>query len=167
MAGINIEVNIEEDKWNSEIPDAEEIITKASIAALCGAGIYNRGRNIEVSVLLTNDKSIKKLNSDYRYKNKPTNVLSFPQEEFVAGEYDNAGTEISLGDVIFAIETIQKESEEQGKPVDNHLAHLSVHGTLHLLGFDHEEDLEAEIMEALEVKILKSIGIENPYLDNI
>lgn len=163
MAEINIEVNIEETKWGREIKNSEEIITKACVAALKSSGVYDYADNIEISILLTNDQSIKELNSNYRYKDKPTNVLSFPQEALVAGKYKGINKNLALGDIIFAIETIQSEAAEQNKPTEHHLTHLAIHGTLHLLGFDHENDADAEIMEALEIKILSDMGIPSPY----
>ncbi len=163
MNEINIEINIEEDKWLQEQPNSEEIISKSCTLALQAVGIFEYAENIEISVLLTNDGFIQGLNRDYRGKDKPTNVLSFPQEEFIAGNYADIEGQIALGDVIFAFETINNEAIEQEKSFENHLAHLAVHGTLHLLGYDHEEDGDAEIMEALEIKILAELQIDNPY----
>ncbi len=105
----------------------------------------------EISVVLGNNIFVQELNRDYRDKDEPTNVLSFPQEAPM------------LGDIIFAHETIIREADEQKKSFNDHLSHLVVHGTLHLLGYDHIKDEEAEEMEALEIEILKKIGIENPY----
>jgi probable rRNA maturation factor len=107
----------------------------------------------EVSIVLTDDTNIQTLNRDYRGKDKPTNVLSFPQD-------DAPGM---LGDIVLAHETILREAEEQDKDFDSHLKHLVVHGCLHLLGYDHENDEDAEEMEALEVAILQKIGVKNPY----
>ena len=106
----------------------------------------------EVSIVLTNDTHIRTLNRDYRGKDKPTNVLSFPQDEPAL-----------LGDIIIALETIQREAEEQRKSFDNHFTHMLVHGCLHLMGFDHITDNEAKEMETLEVQILKQLNIKNPY----
>lgn len=106
----------------------------------------------EVSVVLTDDAHIQILNQQYRNQDKPTNVLSFPQDE--------GGL---LGDIILAYETIAREAVEQNKVFDDHLKHMLVHGCLHLLGFDHETDDEAEEMEALEVLILDGLGVKNPY----
>lgn len=106
----------------------------------------------ELSIVLANDEFIHALNKQYRSKDKPTNVLSFPNDEE------------SLGDVILAFETIMREAEEQGKSFKHHAAHLIVHGILHLMGHDHENTEDAEKMEAKEVKILKKLGVSNPYL---
>lgn len=109
-----------------------------------------------LNVLLTNDAEVKTLNAQYRGKNKPTNVLSFPDGEKIDGV-------LQLGDIAMAYETIAAEAAAQGKALKHHLSHLAIHGTLHLLGNDHEEDAEAEAMEALEIAILARMGIANPY----
>ena len=106
----------------------------------------------EVSVVLTDDAHIQVLNRDYRGKDKATNVLSFPQDEPQL-----------LGDIIIAYETIVREAEEQNKHFEDHFTHMLVHGCLHLLGYDHETDEEAEEMEALEIRILGDLGVKNPY----
>lgn len=111
-----------------------------------------------VATVLTDDQRIQELNLAYRKKDKPTNILSFPD-----GEDDDG--EIYLGDLILAFETIKRESEEQKKQINDHLKHLLIHGFLHLLGYDHIQEQEAEEMEALEIEILTSIGIKNPYID--
>lgn len=116
----------------------------------------------EVSVTLTNDASIRILNRDHRGKDKPTNVLSFPLWDFVT-EYPSGGREVPVGDIVIAFETIKREAVEQKKPVQDHFSHMLVHGFLHLLGYDHRNNEEADTMEALEIKILAKLGIKNPY----
>lgn len=113
-------------------------------------------KKVSLSILLTNDAEVKTLNAQYRGKNKPTNVLSFPDGEKIGGVRQ-------LGDIAMAYETIAAEAKAQGKALKHHLSHLAIHGTLHLLGHDHEEDAEAEAMEALEIAILARMGIANPY----
>ena len=108
----------------------------------------------ELSLSLVDDLTIQQLNHQYRHKNKPTNVLSFP----------SIMTEICLGDVVLSYETIQNEALESHKPFDHHVAHLFVHGVLHLLGHDHIEDDEREVMEEKEIQILKKLKIGNPYV---
>jgi probable rRNA maturation factor len=108
-----------------------------------------RGR--ELSLLFTDDAGIRRLNGEFRGQDKPTNVLSFPQ----AGPL--------LGDVILAAETVRAEAALVRKPIEAHMAHLIIHGLLHLLGFDHEEDADAETMEALERAALAKIGLPDPY----
>ena len=112
----------------------------------------------EVSLLFTDDDNIKTINNDHRDQNKPTNVLSFPQHQPNAGRYGPY-----LGDLVFASETIIREAALEKKPLTHHLQHLMVHGFLHLVGYDHETDIEAEEMESLEVKILDKLQIPNPY----
>lgn len=110
----------------------------------------------ELSVVLSDDAQVQNLNRDYRGKDKPTNVLSFPMPK---------GSGL-MGDVIFARETLEREAEAQGKRFSDHFAHLLVHGVLHLQGFDHQDDGAAEDMEAREVRALARLRIDNPYLSN-
>ena len=100
------------------------------------------------------------INAEWRGKDKPTNVLSFPAPRDIPIP---AGESRPLGDIVLAYGVIAREAEEQGKTLRAHVAHLMVHGTLHLLGYDHETDVEAEEMEALETSILKGLGITDPY----
>jgi rRNA maturation RNase YbeY len=116
---------------------------------------------ISITLVLSNDAEVKALNRDYRGKNKPTNVLSFSDG---SEEMDEKGNKIiNLGDVVLAYETIAGEALAQGKALKHHLAHLTIHGVLHLLGHDHEAETEAKRMESLEIKILHTLGIANPY----
>ena len=118
----------------------------------------------EVSVLLTDEEYSRQLNHVYRGKDSATNVLSFPaftvEELHVLAKQQNS---LILGDIVLSLETVLKESKEQKKPFLNHLMHLTVHGTLHLLGYDHQLENQAEEMEALEVNILSAMGVTNPY----
>lgn len=130
----------------------EEILARALAAAAA-----EEGASGTVSLLLGDDAAITALNRQFRGKDRPTNVLSFPP---ASGEH---GPEGLLGDIALAAETIAMEAEFQGKPFEHHAAHLAVHGFLHLLGYDHECEADAEKMEARERAILISIGIEDPY----
>jgi probable rRNA maturation factor len=118
----------------------------------------------ELAIMLTDDAGIRILNSNWRGIDKPTNVLSFPalQPEGPGGPDDAPRM---LGDIAIAYETTRKEADDEQKPFDHHLSHLAVHGFLHLIGYDHENDADAEVMEALEVTILAQLGIPNPYAD--
>lgn len=110
-----------------------------------------------VTVTLTNDNEIQRLNKDFRQKDKATNVLSFPD-----GELDENGR-LHIGDIVMAFETMEREACEQEILLTDHLTHLMIHGLLHLYGYDHETEDEAEEMEALEIEILQDMGIKNPY----
>jgi probable rRNA maturation factor len=115
--------------------------------------------NAEVSVVLADDPFVRRLNRDHRGKDKPTNVLSFPLDDAASAK----GRQLLLGDVVLAYRTIRREAKEEGKRLASHAAHMLVHGTLHLLGFDHERDRAARIMERHEVRILKRLGVADPY----
>src|SRR6202040_2799092 len=118
----------------------------------------------EVAVMLTDDAGIQTLNHNWRGIDKPTNVLSFPAlQPSGAGGDDDAPR--MLGDIAIAYQTVRKEADEEQRPFDHHLSHLAVHGFLHLIGYDHEKDDDAEAMEALEREILSQLGIPNPYAD--
>jgi probable rRNA maturation factor len=116
---------------------------------------------VSLAILLTNDAEVKTLNRDYRGKNKPTNVLSFPDGSEEMGAHGK--TVKHLGDIALAYETIAREAAEQGKALKHHLTHLTIHGILHLMGYDHEAEAEANAMETLEIAILARMGIANPY----
>lgn len=121
--------------------------------------------SVSISIAFADNAQVHKLNRDYRDKNKPTNILSFPMMEAdvieVAANKNNG--EVLLGDMILAYEICAAEAAEKGVPLSQHVTHLIIHGTLHLIGFDHIDDAEAEHMEALEVKALASMGLANPY----
>lgn len=122
---------------------------------------------VEVAVRLTDDAEVQRLNRDFRGKDKPTNVLSFPQVQAdLLESLDNSDDgEILLGDLVLARETCVREAEEKGVSLADHATHLIVHGTLHLVGYDHMDEVGATAMEALEVKALASLGVGNPYAD--
>lgn len=113
----------------------------------------------EVLLRLVDVDEIQQLNRDYRGKDQPTNVLSFPSDLPVEIE------EAILGDVVICLEVVRKEALEQDKSFEDHLLHMAIHGTLHLLGYDHMEEDEAETMESLEIKLLADLGVDNPYAD--
>lgn len=122
---------------------------------------FRRYDNFEIAVVLADDAFVKDLNSQYRGKNKPTNVLSFPANSL---NTDHRQLTTELGDIVLAIETIEKEAKDQRKTFRSHTTHMLIHGFLHLFGYDHIHDKQAENMEKLEIKILKKLGISNPYL---
>jgi probable rRNA maturation factor len=123
------------------------------------AVLQNKTSSAELTIRIVGKDEMTMLNSTYRQKHKPTNVLSFPFEMPLGVEIDMP----ILGDIVICAEVIQEEAIAQHKAVEAHWAHMVVHGTLHLLGFDHEKDDEAEIMETEEVAILKKLGFSNPY----
>lgn len=116
----------------------------------------------EVSLVFTGDEDIRSINAEWRGKDEPTNVLSFPAFPLAPGRTPGP----MLGDIIFAQETLVREAANLGKPFDDHLAHLMVHGFLHLFGYDHGQDDEAEKMEGLETRILAELGLSDPYGDD-
>lgn len=115
----------------------------------------------ELSLVFTDDANIRTINSKWRHIDKATNVLSFPAFSIQPGQRPGP----ILGDIVIARETVQREAQEENKSFDDHLSHLIVHGLLHLTGYDHQNDEEAEQMESLERKILASLGISDPYND--
>lgn len=156
-----IDVAVEDERWHSAAPDLEAFVARAVEAALAVAPQPPENA-CEISVLLADDATVQALNRSWRGKDKPTNVLSFP----APAQPSHAGVAAPLGDVVLAYDTLLRESAEQSKPLADHLAHLLVHGTLHLLGQDHETgEAEAEAMEALEVEALRALGLPDPYAD--
>ena len=151
------------------LPEAEDIVRRAiAFAATCPHPTLSRKRervgwghhrNAELCILLCDDETIARLNGQWRGQEQPTNVLSFP-----APLQDAAPDEkMPLGDIAIAYETLAREAAESGTRVSDHLSHLVVHGFLHLLGYDHHMDDEAERMEGLERDILARIGVADPY----
>ena len=155
------EVLVVADCWQTQ-PDAEAVIHRA-IAAAAEIADADIGE-AELAVMLTDDAGIRTLNSNWRGIDKPTNVLSFPALQPTGpGGPDDAPR--MLGDIAIAYETTRREADEEQKPFDHHLSHLAVHGFLHLIGYDHEKDADAETMETLEAEILAQLGIPNPHTD--
>jgi probable rRNA maturation factor len=157
-------------RWKSAFPAMQRKIEEAASVAFMQAKKPHafRRRSFEINVVLTDDANVKTLNRNYRGKNKPTNVLSFPQinlHKFRRTTLDSfpAKNEIPLGDIVLAFQTINSECKEQEKSLENHTIHLIVHGTLHLLGYDHMRAKEAKAMESLECDILAALGYPDPY----
>jgi len=159
MTIYDIDIELNSNIWAEEIPNIE-VLTK-SIIEITFDQLINNISHIEISIVLADDGFLKKMNTKYRGKNAPTNVLSFPMTE--PEELLSEPPFISMGDIIFAYETIKSEATEQGKSIKNHFTHMLVHGCLHLLHYDHMLEKDAIEMETLEVSILKSMGIKNPY----
>lgn len=148
------------DQWNRLGIDWDSILTEITQVVLAE---FEFDRDVEVNIKLTDDSEIQILNREFRGKDKPTNVLSFPGMTDEDLDYLPDDTHFHLGDIALAFETINREAEDQEKTLQNHVLHLTVHGLLHLLGFDHETDDEATEMETLEVDILAKQSIPNPY----
>ena len=156
---LNIDITRQSEAWDLA---AEEVVLRTVQAAFLERGKGLKGPH-ELSVLLADNDFIQTLNRKYRGKDKPTNVLSFPQVDLLVTDEEGLMGEVALGDIVLAFETVGTEANAQEKTFDDHLAHLVVHGVLHLLGYDHENDADAEEMEALEIEILRGIKITNPY----
>jgi probable rRNA maturation factor len=161
-----IEVVVESAPWTRNLPRAASLCRKVAAAALEGglskSGLrksVTKAPSVEMSIILSSDAAIRRLNAEWRGKDKPTNVLSFPAAE------TTPGAPLLLGDVVVAYGTTSREAKAESKSLPQHLTHLVVHGVLHLLGYDHERDTDAETMERLEIKILSRLGISNPYAE--
>ncbi|MEL6209273.1 MAG: rRNA maturation RNase YbeY [Pseudomonadota bacterium] len=151
------EVLIEDERWAAaELP---ALATRASDAALRGAGLTPEAW--EISVLACDDARIATLNTEFRGKPTPTNVLSWPSAE--RGAPPDTGADPELGDIAISYDTCAREAAAAGLNLDMHVLHLLVHGTLHLLGYDHETDADAAVMEGLETQILATLGVADPY----
>jgi len=177
-----IEVEIEDDAWTVALPEAEALVVTAAEAVLSARSsppLRGRGQGEwgvsgtlvdgsagaptpdpspqgggDITILLTDDETVKALNGQFRVKPVPTNVLSFPAPATAAPH---------LGDIALAYGVCVREAQAQEKPLAHHLLHLTTHGVLHLLGYDHETDADAEVMEALERDILAGLGVPDPY----
>lgn len=142
-----IEVEIDDDAWADALPDVAAVVERAASVAL-------EDIDGDVVVLLADDAHVRQINAQFREKDRPTNVLSFPAPDSARPH---------LGDLILAYGVCATEADDQGKTLSDHLSHLTIHGVLHLLGHDHEVDDEAETMEAEERRLLASLGIADPY----
>ena len=155
------EVLVVADCWQAE-PGAEAVIQRA-LAVAAEMADADTGA-AELAVMLTDDAGIRTLNNNWRGIDKPTNVLSFPALP-PTGPRGPDDAPHMLGDIAIAYQTTRKEADDEQKPFDHHLGHLAVHGFLHLIGYDHENDDDAEAMETLEQAILAQLGIPDPYAD--
>ncbi len=154
MSAVTADIVVESELWHAQ-PRAEATVRAAIIAAAA-----HSTQSGEVSILLSDDSAVRELNRHWRKIDKPTNVLSFPAPASPAA-HDQFG---HLGDIVIAYETLQKECEDEACDFLHHLAHLSVHGFLHLIGYDHQTEAEADAMEAIESKIMISLNMPDPWL---
>ncbi|WP_404371608.1 rRNA maturation RNase YbeY [Sphingomonas sp. MMS24-J45] len=150
--------------------DWDTLATRAAMAAIARtphAELATGPATVEISIRLADDAEVQTLNAQYRQKDKPTNVLSFPMIQAdlldTVGQNSDDG-EVLLGDIVLAYETCAREAAEKNISVADHATHLIVHGTLHLLGYDHMVGTEAEAMEAIEIDTLAALGLSDPYL---
>ena len=163
MLDIAIEADPEWDsssRWETLVRSAAE----AAVAESAFPQLVKSERPIELSIRLATDGEVKELNTRWRGKDKPTNVLSFPQcapEEL--SRIAPAGPEVMLGDIVLARGVCEREAQAKGVSLEEHATHLLIHGTLHLLGYDHQDDGSAEDMERREVRALERLGISDPY----
>jgi len=155
-----IELDIVTEAGDWETLGEAEALARAAVEAAFAVAKNAPSEPVELSLLLSDDAAVQELNRAWRGKDKPTNVLSFP-----APEQPGLPGPRHLGDIVLAYETVVREAAEEGKSLHDHATHLIVHGTLHLLGYDHELEVEAEIMEGLEIEALARLGVANPYRD--
>ena len=160
-AVVETAVVLEAGDWEGALPDAEAVVRRAVGRVLAAAAERIPRGDAELTVVLADDAVVRDLNRTWRGKDRPTNVLSFPlaEESVTSGP----GFPIFLGDVVLALETVAAEARVQGKPLPDHVAHLVVHGVLHLLGHTHDDDDDASAMEAIETAVLSTLGIPDPY----
>lgn len=170
MINTELNISINETLWEKALPDFQELSPR--IVSLATNFInehepldfFALGKTLSFNLCLSNDHEIQTLNKDFRGYNKPTNVLSFANIDWSDFNQQLAlDDDIEMGDIIIALETLQREAEEKKISLQNHFCHLLTHGVLHLLGYDHQEDDEAEHMETFEIKILNLLNIPNPY----
>jgi probable rRNA maturation factor len=146
----DMDVAVQFEDWTDALPDAEALASRAITEAIA---VLKDPKLGELSLALVSDGEIQALNRDYRHKDKPTNVLSFP---------DNGPAPL-LGDIVLALETITREAAEKSILLADHFTHLIIHGFLHLQGYDHQSEAEAAEMERLEISALAALNIDNPY----
>jgi probable rRNA maturation factor len=167
----SVEISVHCDAWIAACPDAEALAATAARAALARTATPMASGPLILGLILTDDAEQRRLNRTYRGTDAPTNVLSFALADLAAAPALGAapagaapaGAPVLLGDVVLAFATVEREAAEQHKSLADHLAHLVVHGVLHLLGFDHQSAADAAAMEAREVDILQTLGVPDPY----
>jgi len=168
MINTTLNISIDDDIWKSLFPDVNEVSQQlfSLVIDTLKPQILEGKQQVIVNLSLGNDEQIQELNCQFRHNDKPTNVLSFANiddDEFWQA-LDHT-TEVELGDIMIAAETMERQSQEQECSLHDHYCHILIHGFLHLLGYDHIEAEEAAEMEGLEIMLLKQIGISNPYAE--
>jgi probable rRNA maturation factor len=160
-----VAVAIEAGGWTAALGDPLALASSAVAAARRATVAGTRLETASVTVLLTDDPAVRALNARWRGQDKPTNVLSFPAHELTPGAWPREVAPAWLGDLVLGFETVAREADAEGRPLADHVSHLLVHGSLHLLGYDHQSEAQAVVMEDLERAILASLGIGDPYAD--
>jgi len=161
---LSVAVDCADARWLNSWPSHAQLAMGICHHVLPECGLRTESRDVEVSLLLTDDPQVRDLNRAHRGKDKPTNVLSFPAYDAQAVmELTPSGPPVLLGDIVLAYETVMSESQMKKISFPDHGAHLIIHGLLHLLGFDHVEDDDAETMEAKEIDFCRFFGIADPY----
>jgi probable rRNA maturation factor len=163
---IDLGLIIEHKPWRLEPFAKKKVISHIIAETIKAISAFKNIKNIEIAVLLTNDEKMQELNGEFRDKNKPTNVLSFPDIEIKPQdllEFLHAKEYIYVGDIAVGYDIIKQEAMDAGISMHAHFTHLVVHGVLHLIGYDHMNDNDAEEMMNLEVQILKELGVKSPY----
>lgn len=156
---MNLEIEVDEAAWH-DLPDAAALVGEAAEAAFARLGAGDLKDKL-LSVTLADDETVAQLNAQWRGKPKPTNVLSFPADQDIAIP---PGEPRPLGDIILAAGVVRTEAAQQSKPLADHFRHLVVHGILHIMGYDHVDDAQADEMESFEKEILVKLGIADPYV---
>jgi probable rRNA maturation factor len=149
---------LESPKWGDDEEELVALSQRIFEAAAKELGLSSK-QPVEISLLFADDARVQPLNLAWRAMDKPTNVLSFPSAALAPGGH----VPPVLGDIILAYETVEREAREEAKPFEDHVSHLLLHGFLHLLGYDHQTDAEADVMESLETRILAKLAIPDPY----
>lgn len=173
MLKVILDIDVEEKRWQQAIKDIEGVAESVKVAVFeyvsqhADIEVLSANKPFIIGLCLSNDSHVQQLNRDFRNKDKPTNVLTFANLDFAdfasdGGVFD----EIDLGNIIIAFETMQKEADIENITLYAHFCHLLVHGFLHILGFDHIEEEEAQYMEGFEKAILHNLGIADPYLED-
>ncbi len=164
---IHVDITVEDGAWLDDLPRAEDIVGRACTRAL---QVACAGEAVSVAVLMADNRMLADLNGRWRHIDRPTDVLSFPSEERCPGTRlrrpagSPPDSDIALGDIVIARETVVDDAHHRTLALADHLSHIAVHGTLHLLGYDHETDVDASLMEDMERTVLKTLGIPDPYL---
>jgi len=166
LTDLDVDVLVSDEMWARHCADPAALCRRTARAGFETAladGVELSGSRVEVSIVLSDDDRVHALNRDYRGIDRATNVLSFTALEGENGSHLPADAPMLLGDIIVAFETVSGEAKQESKTLEAHLAHMVVHGMLHLMGYDHETDSDADEMETMEIKVLADLGVADPY----